>query len=1108
MLKSLLVFFSFFIALSSFSQEMPITGANINQCGGFLVDDGLSSSNYSNNLNETLTVCAVAPETIINLYWAVFSLGPGDVIEIYDGSSTSAPLIGSYSGAELQAVDVTSTNANGCLTVHFVSDGTGVGNFGAEISCGPPCERPIAVINTTEDVPLLICPGDDVTFDASASQFFNGAAMQSFTWVFDDGTTNTTSWPSVTHEFSEPGGYTVQLLITDNNDCNSANLPDHVVLVSTYPDFSLLSPNFSLCSGGTEYMGVNFAIPDSIYANDSLNTWISNPWNDLPDIDLGGALFIPDDQSQCFSDEVTFSNFDLGQTIQSIDDIDSFFINFEHSFIGDITITFICPNNQSVIVHEQGGGGTEAGEPIDIDSDLNPGVGYDYFWSPDATNGTWADNAGSTLVSGTYESVQPFSNLIGCPLNGTWTVEICDMWASDNGFIFDWGINFDPDLFGDLLSFTPVYGVGCDSTWWEGPGIITQDEGCDFIEIMLTETGSYDYTYYATNNFGCTFDTTITVDIFIAPSVNAGPDVVFSCDPVGLSATLDGDQMPYVFEWSPGTGLSSANIANPTLLTVSGPITYTLTGYPVGYPGCATSDDMNVSLDPNLPFPGIPTDIQICPTSPPFSMMDALQGNPSPGGVWLDDAGNAIDEEFDPASDISGVYYYSITYADCELSTPMYIAIGLPEITINADTTVCQTGGAVTSIQSTTDFNNTYTYNWSTGQTGWSVAHNNITTPETISVVATDAGGCESEPVYRIINVYDPLTVETFLDTIICPSGTIDLDVLLDQGGFGSYSYNWTFNGTAIGSTEELSHSPNVEGNYCVVLDDGCETPSTNDCFYLSFEEPMTLLIDADTTQGCIPLDVQLSFLNDPSTYLVNSIQWDFEAGTNQFVTETPASYTTPGVYDVTLYVNSARGCANSIELPNYITAFANPIAEFYAQPQPTDIENTLIQFNDLSAGNIIDYEWYFTYGSDFVVGSTEQNPAVLFPDDRGRTYDVQLTVTDNNGCSDIYLGNVLIGDIFQVYIPNTFTPNGDGINDVFFVDGADIDPNTFEITIFNRWGDVVYTSNDPSGVWLGGYYNNSEFFAPNGAYNYILKARSKSTTERKELKGVVYLLR
>lgn len=1096
------------LCMVSKGQEMPITGANITQCGGFLVDDGLSSSSYSNNLNAEITVCAEAPETIVNLYWAVFALGTGDQMEIFDGPNSSSPSMGVFTGSDLQTVDITSTNASGCLTVHFISDGSGTGNFGAEISCGPPCERPIAVVQTAEATPLRICPGESVTFDASASIFANGTSVQSFTWVFDDGSTNTTSWPSVTKTFDTPGGYNVQLFLTDNNDCNSANLPDHVVLVSTYPDFSLLSPNFDMCSGGVDYIGVNFNIPDSIYANDSLNTWISEPWVDLPDINLGGALFIPDDQSQCFSDEVTFSNFDYGQTITDPGQIDNFFINFEHSFIGDITITFICPNNQSIIVHQQGGGGTYAGEPIDSDANLNPGVGYDYYWSPDATNGTWAENSGGTLASGTYESVQSFDELIGCPLNGTWTVEICDMWGSDNGFIFDWGINFAPALFNDLLSFTPVYGVACDSTFWTGPGIISQDEGCDFIQIELLETGSYDYTYTVINDFGCTFDTTIVVDIFIAPFVNAGPDIVFACDAVQMQATLEGDQMPYVFTWSPPLNLSDANIHNPTLLSVNGPITYTLGGYPVGYPGCISYDDMDVILDPSLPFPGTETSLQLCLTSPVLNMMEELQGNPDPGGFWTDSDGVSVDEIFDPATEEPGTYFYSIIYEDCELSTPMNIHIAVPAITISTDSTVCIGGSAVTNVLTTTDFNNSYTYEWSSGQTGSTIQTNNITEPVTLTVVAVDAGGCESDPMTREIGLHAPLQITTFADTVICQEGNINLDVLSVSGGYGSRNYTWSFNNQAIGTGTSMTHDPPSEGMYCVRVDDQCETPNETDCFYLNFEEPMQIAITADTTQGCIPFQTQLDLLNEPSSYMLSTLAWITDEGNYISNTSPGITFPDPGEYDVTVMLNSARGCANSVTFENYLTAFGLPQSNWYAAPQPADIENPGIQFYDLSSGSGLNYFWQISYQGNELAAFNVQEPYFDFPTDQGRTYDVQLMVQDVNNCEHRLRSTVVIHDIFQVFIPSSFTPNNDGMNDVFYVNGADIDTKEFELVIFNRWGDVVFQTHDLFEVWDGGYSNNSEYFAPNGVYQYRIKVGSASTTQSVEKRGTVTLIR
>ena len=133
-----------------------------------------------------------------------------------------------------------------------------------------------------------------------------------------------------------------------------------------------------------------------------------------------------------------FSRFEV---IDANNDILNLFINFEHSYMGDL-ITFVCPEWPKHTGPSQGGGGTYLGVPVDDNFCLMiQGIGWDYYWDPNATNGTWEDNAGGTLLSGAYESLQPFSNLNGCPFNGTWEIEVCDLWSIDNGFIFDWSIS-------------------------------------------------------------------------------------------------------------------------------------------------------------------------------------------------------------------------------------------------------------------------------------------------------------------------------------------------------------------------------------------------------------------------------------------------------------------------------------------------------------------------------------------------------------------------------------------------------------------------------------------------------------------------------------------
>ena len=184
-------------------------------------------------------------------------------------------------------------------------------------------------------------------------------------------------------------------------------------------------------------------------------------------------ILVPDEPGSCLS---------LSMTVDGMDetsDVTGLFINMEHSYLGDLTVTYICRNGQSVQVQAQSGGGTFLGEPVDEESTPNvPGVGYNYAWIPEASNGTWTENAVGTVPSGTYESFEPISNLQGCPVNGVWTLEICDFWGADNGFVFNWGIQLDSE---NVYASAPVSScpVGC-----------TNAEACNFDPDAVVDDGS------------------------------------------------------------------------------------------------------------------------------------------------------------------------------------------------------------------------------------------------------------------------------------------------------------------------------------------------------------------------------------------------------------------------------------------------------------------------------------------------------------------------------------------------------------------------------------------------------------------------------------------
>jgi hypothetical protein len=269
-------------------------------------------------------------------------------------------------------------------------------------------------------------------------------------------------------------------------------------------------------------------------------------------------------------------------------------------------------------LHQQGGSGTLLGEPVDIDADLSPGVGYDYYWTPIATNGTWADNSGGTLPAGAYEPIQPFTNLIGCPMNGDWIIEICDLWASDNGYIFDWNIHFADYMYPDWTTFTPNIGIGCDSSYWTAPSgsIITDPLGlCDTLAVTQAGTGSYVYTYHVMDDHGCEYTEDITVNFYAAPVAEAGPTVNYCGTPVQIPNVASNNPLTnptagitYTYAWasdsldylsSPGTMAPSVN-GLPVLVGESYQVQYNVVITSNQDPACTTTDSVLVNIPPYL----------------------------------------------------------------------------------------------------------------------------------------------------------------------------------------------------------------------------------------------------------------------------------------------------------------------------------------------------------------------------------------------------------------------------------------------------------------------------------------------------------------------------
>jgi gliding motility-associated-like protein len=202
------------------------------------------------------------------------------------------------------------------------------------------------------------------------------------------------------------------------------------------------------------------------------------------------------------------------------------------------------------------------------------------------------------------------------------------------------------------------------------------------------------------------------------------------------------------------------------------------------------------------------------------------------------------------------------------------------------------------------------------------------------------------------------------------------------------------------------------------------------------------------------------------------------------------------GTYAVEL--TDANGCSASTTVvveqlsPAALIIDAFPVVG--RPPLSVDIEN--------NSFNLQEFIWNFGDG----VISTEFAPDHVF--ELPGSYQVQVFGTDSvNGCTDSQSFTVLVRPPFSVYVPNAFSPNGDNVNDIFLPQGDGFDVESYSLAIFNRWGDVVFETTNPTQPWTGNV-KGSNHFAADGVYFWIMRIKPDQSAEMLEYEGAVNLFR
>ena len=340
-------------------------------------------------------------------------------------------------------------------------------------------------------------------------------------------------------------------------------------------------------------------------------------------------------------------------------------------------------------------------------------------------------------------------------------------------------------------------------------------------------------------------------------------------------------------------------------------------------------------------------------------------------------------------------------------------------------------------------------------------------------------------------------------DTTVCYGETLSLALLENQNGQGPFTYEWTYNTVPVCTEASCNMTAIEDGQACVTVTN-VNGQTLSDCFDVSVEAPIAIALSVSDTALCMPAQFILTNETAPGTFATQ--QWIINGSplTNQSTaTFTP---TQPGVFDIALEVSTAIGCIYDTLLTDYLQAFPQPEANYTTEPLILEADNTDITLIDLSEGDIETWEWTISLPTQ-ELASMDQSPAFSLPLGVGGSYPVQLAVTSSNGCSDFINGVITVSELFNLFVPTAFTPNGDGINDVFQLQGTGIDINNFQFDIFNRWGERVFSSKDPSQAWTGGA-SGGDYYIPNGIYTYYIATNSLKTGERFEYRGTISIIR
>jgi gliding motility-associated-like protein len=362
--------------------------------------------------------------------------------------------------------------------------------------------------------------------------------------------------------------------------------------------------------------------------------------------------------------------------------------------------------------------------------------------------------------------------------------------------------------------------------------------------------------------------------------------------------------------------------------------------------------------------------------------------------------------------------------------------------------------------------------------------------------------GCEIDSLLSdFVTVLPPLIADFSVDYDSCAVDSIRFLDLSRAGDDPPSSWLWDFGDGTLSSSFDPIHFYQRAGQKTITLTaqlGQCEGVAEHIISY--FPVPDSLTISPLAATYCGVQDLLFELTNSFDLTDDYSIDWDFGEGTSTNGERVQHSYTQTGSFDVGLALYAPNGCQTTALYENWVDIKGVPVANFDYTPKTPNVLDPKVQFINTST-DATAFDWQFNQ-SDF---SSVFEPIYTFADTGFQ--EVTLIVTHESGCQDSLTRLIDIPPVIQAYLANAFSPNGDGINDEFKLQGVLLGIRDFRMSVWDRWGNLVFESTDPNQAWTGQTANLRQEDTHSATYAYQVSYQD-ARGKRSEHTGSILVVR